>query len=310
MNSTSFTESTNSMTTTIETWFIPLNILMIVCTTSSIILSALFLLIIILDKTCHTVSMMLIANSCLTSLILGSLLLSFSIFTFENDLKQTSYEDSHCIFRAYIGYFSASVFHYSLLLQALYRYIIVVYPNYLFCQSAKFQRLSICLTWIFSLIHPLPYMFNNEIIYDVNNQICQLPFRLSFSLIYMSNCVYIIPVLLTMLIYFKLVRYVRGISKRVTSVNILIRARRELKMVQRIVILISILLTLGIPYTVFIFMSFFTTPPKYHFRIAFAFVDVSLPCVMIALFQFTDPLKASIMKRINARPDMVVAAIV
>jgi hypothetical protein len=110
-------------------------------------------------------------------------------------------------------------------------------------------------------------------------------------------------------IYFKLVRYVHEIGKRVTHLNILFRAQRQLKMVQGIVILISILLTLGFPYVLFVFMSFFTNLPKYHFRIAFIFIDVSLVFLMIVLFQFTDPLKASLVKRIKRQPNRVVATI-
>ena len=91
-------------------------------------------------------------------------------------------------------------------------------------------------------------------------------------------------------------------SKRVTPVNTLFRAQRELRMIRRIVYLVLILLILGFPYALFILMSFFNSAPKYHFRIAYIFVDVSLAFVMIALFQITEPLKTSIMKRINRRP--------
>jgi hypothetical protein len=112
-----------------------------------------------------------------------------------------------------------------------------------------------------------------------------------------------------MFIYFKLILYVREINKRVTPINTLFHAQRELKMVRRTVILISILFTLGFPYALFIFISFFTIPPKYHYRIAFLFIDVSSVLVMIALFQFTDPLKTSIMKLIKRRPNVVVATV-
>jgi hypothetical protein len=112
-----------------------------------------------------------------------------------------------------------------------------------------------------------------------------------------------------MFIYFKLLLYVHEMSKHVTPINTLFRAQRQLKIVQRIVILITIILILGLPYGVFTLMSFFTSPPKYHFRIAYIFIDVSLVFVMIALFQFTDPLKASIVKGIKRRPNRAVAAL-
>ena len=63
-------------------------------------------------------------------------------------------------------------------------------------------------------------------------------------------------------------------SKRVTTANILSRAQRELKMVRRTVILVTILVTACFPYALFLLLSFFNQAPKYHFRIAFVFIDV------------------------------------
>jgi len=242
---------------------------------------------------------MLIANSCLTAFIFGSDMLGTAIFMLQNDLKQIFYQDFFCIFRGYVGYVSATLFNFSFALQAIYRYIIVVYPNRLFCQSARFQGLLICLTWIFGIVYFIALMFIGEIIYNADNQICQLPLQLSFSIIYAMCGGYIIPILMIMFIYLRLVRYMKKMSKRVTPVNILSRAKRELKMVQRTVILITILIILAFPYILFIFMSFFNSAPKYHFRIADVFADASLVLVMIILFQFTEPLKTSMMKRIK-----------
>ena len=137
-----------------------------------------------------------------------------------------------------------------------------------------------------------------------------MPLRLSFLTIYNALCVYMIPISLTVLIYFKLVRYVREMSKHVTTANTLFRAQRELKMVRRSSYScywccndwFSIC-------TMLIFISFFTTPPKYHFRIAYIFVDVSLAFVMVVLFQFTDQLKTSITKRIHGQANVILPAI-
>jgi hypothetical protein len=310
MNRTCFVESTifinNSATQTNESWFIPLDILMIMCTTLAIILATFFLLIIILDKTCHTVPMLLVANSCLAAFIFGCSLLSIAIFTLENDLKQIQYQDSLCVFRGYLFYASGGAMDYSYVLQAAYRYIIVVYPNRLFWQSLRFQIFLICLTWLCDLLYPFAFLFTGDIIFIVNDQICQLPLRLSFSVTYIICYGYVIPVLMIMFIYLKLVQYVKGMSKRVTSVLNLARAQRELKMVERVIILLFTFLTLGVPYVVFFFISFFTNPPKYHFRIAFMFMDVTVILMMITLFQFTDPLKTSIKKIINGQANMVI----
>ncbi|CAF0842209.1 unnamed protein product [Adineta steineri] len=96
-------------------------------------------------------------------------------------------------------------------------------------------------------------------------------------------------------------------SKNVTTANNLFRAQRELKMVHRIVILVSILLSLGIPYASFLFMGFFTLPIKYHYRIAYTFVDISLVFVIITLFKFTDPIKLAIRNIRNQRTNTIAA---
>ena len=77
----------NSTTMINESWFIPIDILMIVCAVLVIISAVLFLFIIILDKTCHTVPMMLIASSCLGQLLSGCGVLRIWIFRLENDIK-------------------------------------------------------------------------------------------------------------------------------------------------------------------------------------------------------------------------------
>jgi len=296
-------------TTIVESWFIPFDILMLICLIFAIVFALIFLFNIIFDKTCHTISMIFVANSCLAAFILANVLLGMTIFTLQNDLKQIQYQDSLCIFRAYLDYVSCAAFYYSFLLQAIYRYVTVVYPTRLFWQSARTQILLISVTWMFAFVFPIPVMFIDQIVYNIDNQICQSPLRLSFFLIYAANCIYIIPNSMIMFIYLKLVLYVRGMGTRVTPVNTLFHAQRELRMVRRTVILITILFIFGFPYTLFVFMSFFTSIPTYHFRIAYIFLDISVVSVMIALFQFTDPLKMSIMKRINERTNIVMPTV-
>ena len=299
----------SSSTINIESWYIPIDILEIVCITFGIILSFIFLIIIIIDKTCHTVPMMLVGNSCLIGFIFGFLILSMRLFTLMNDIKQIEYKDMFCSFRGYFGYATCSIQNFSYLLQAIYRYLTVVYPNRLYYHSAKFQLILICFTWLFGILYPIVFLFTGEIVYNIDNQICQLPLRLSFSIIYMANFAYITPVALTMFVYFKLVRYVKEMSKRVTSSNRLSRAQRELKMVRRTVILVSILFILCFPYAMFIFLSFFMEIPKYHYRIAYIFVDGSYTFVLMIIFQFTDQLKTSIGKKIKGREVVVIPTI-
>ncbi|CAF1049244.1 unnamed protein product [Adineta steineri] len=258
-----------------------------------------------MDKTCHTVPMILVANSCLSALLCASDILWISIATLINDVKQIEYQNLFCIFCGYLTYVSCAVLNYSFLLQAFYRYMIVVCPTRLFWQLPQSQLLLIVLTWIYVLIFPTGFIFTGDIIYNMDNQICQIPLRFSFAIIFAVLCVYIIPVSITMFIYYKLVRFIHQMNQRIIPVNTLVRARRELKMFRRTVTLLMIIFILDFPYALFIFISFFNAAPKYHFRIAYIFVDIALACVMIVLFQFTDPLKTSILKKLNIELEMV-----
>jgi hypothetical protein len=300
----------NNLTTiNIESWFIPCDIFAVICLILVIILAVTFLFIAVIDKTCHTVSIMLVANSCLTELIFASNLLGMTVFVLENDLKQIQYQDSLCMFYGYMVLAACSFQNYSYLLQAIYRYILIVYPARLIYQSARFQILLICLTWICGIIYPIPIVFTNHIKYDADNQSCVIPLRLSFLTIINVFYVYMIPVGSIVFIYFQMVRYVKRISKRAATANTLFRAQRELKMIVRIIRLVSIVLSFGLPYSIFLFMSFFNSAPKYDFRIAFIFFDASLLFVMIALFRNTDPVKTSLMKKLNGRPNAIVATV-
>jgi hypothetical protein len=119
-----------------------------------------------------------------------------------------------------------------------------------------------------------------------------------------------IPLGALVFIYIRMVRYVKRMSERVTPVNTLSRAQRELKMIVRIMRLLSILLSFGLPYTIFMVMSFFNREPKYDFRIVYISLDASLAFAMIALFQQTDPVKTSLMKKMNGRPNAIVATVI
>ncbi|CAF3962223.1 unnamed protein product, partial [Adineta steineri] len=143
-------------------------------------MSLLFLCIVLTDKTCHTVPMILITNSCFAGFSFTLILFWVTIFTLHNDLQQIYYQDLFCNFRGYMGYVTCFATMYSYFLQAIHSYLIVIYPTRLFWQSAKFQFSLIILTWIAAFIYACPQIATNAIKYSVDDQICQLPLHLSF----------------------------------------------------------------------------------------------------------------------------------
>ena len=296
----------NSTRITTESWFLSFDSIMIITISLSIILGLIFLLIVITHRRCWSISMLLICNSCLAEVFLSCVLLCMAVFAFQNDLKHETGNISFCITISFLCYVTDAMQNYSYLLTAMYRYMSVVYPGRHLWQSTKFQIALIIGQWIFSVAYAVPFLITKQIVYNVDNQICQVPLHLSITMIYISIVLYAIPNLSIVCLYIKLVRYVRYISSRAALPNTLFHARRELRLIQRTFILSNILIILGIPYTIFLIMSFISTPPKYHFRIAYIFIDISVLAIMIMTHQFTQQTK-EIIERIFSRSTVVVA---
>ena len=292
-----------------ETWFVPVDIITNIGLLCGTLLVTVFFFVILFDKTCRTIPMLLVGNSCFSGIVFGALMFWMNLFKLMNDYAQVEYQDTFCNFRGYFGYSTCSIFNCSFLIQAVYRYVRVLYPARLIYQSWKFQLGLIVASWLFGILFPIGFMLDDEIRYNPANQICQLPLRFSRSIIYMALCAYVIPVSLTMIIYIVLVAYVKKMSKRVASNNRLSRAKQELKMVRRTVILVSILVIYCLPYAMFIVLSFFISIPKYQARISYIFIDPSYLFAIIALYQFTDPLKESIRKNFFKQNNHVLPAL-
>ncbi|CAF3864242.1 unnamed protein product [Rotaria sp. Silwood1] len=289
----------NSITIDFQSWFIPIDILNMISCVIAVLLGIVLLSVIIFDKLYQTVSMIFVTNSCLAEFLFGCDILAISLFTFYKDLKQNYSYDTFCILMGGISYLSVGIQNYSYLLQAIYRYALIVYPSKLFYQSVKFQAFLISLTWICYIIYAIALIWTGQVMYSVEDQICQMPLRLSFLMISNVFHIYFVPILSIIIIYLKMVRYVQEMSKHVIPANTLFHAQRELTMIRRILSLVFILVALGFPYSTFIIMSFFNSAPKYHFRIAASFDYASVACILIAVLQLTEPLKTSLIKRIH-----------
>ncbi|CAF1348384.1 unnamed protein product [Adineta ricciae] len=290
------TNNTTVMTTNVEWWLILIDVLMIISTVSASLLAIVFTIMVLMYRTCRTVSMMFSSNSCLAQILFGSTMAYIAVFSFENDRQQSAYQDSLCILRGYLGYVGCGLFFYSCALQTIYRYIVIVHPTRLSWQSARVQLITISVKWLYCFLTMFPWLLTGDITYSVVDQICLVPLRLSVPIVYNMLVLYVIPMSMIITIYMKLVHHMHKISTRATSAKTLFQIRRHFIVVCRIVIIVVILLILSIPYTVFNLMSFFTKPPKYHLRIAILVLDISQPLTMVIIFVSSQPVMDIIKK--------------
>ncbi|CAF1576173.1 unnamed protein product [Adineta steineri] len=281
-----------------EVWFLLFDIVGIISVSLSIIFGLLYLFIVIKHKTYSSVQLLLVCNSCIAVILFSCVLLNMTIFTLQHDLQHSSENNTlFCIILGFLSFITDGLQNYSYLLTAVYQYISVVYPNKIIWRTVKFQFYLVIIIWIVCIIDMVPVFVTGQISYNIDNQICQIPLRLSVSVIYVGAIIYMIPNFGIVAVYIKLTRYVHQISLRTISNNTLFHARRELKLVKRTFILSNTLIVIGIPYMIFNYMSFFTSPPKYYFRIAYICVDISVLMVVIIGYCFTPNIKTIIRKK-------------
>jgi hypothetical protein len=126
----------------------------------------------------------------MVEILYGSSMLSIAVFTLQNDIKQRAFQDKLCIFRDYLGFLGTALLLYSFTLQALYRYNVVVYPTRISWQSVRVRGTLVCFSWLFCIISLLPWLLMGTATYNVDNQVCILPFQLSVPIIYNVLLVY------------------------------------------------------------------------------------------------------------------------
>jgi len=286
----------------IDNWFLlTIDLSMIICSSLSIVLTIFFLIVIFYDRTCHTKAIFLVANSFFSILILSINSFGSFVYSFRNDFNQIEFADIFCYLYGYLGYSLSSIQNLSYFLQSLYSYTISVYPYDLFWQTYRTQILLIIFSWLFGFIYPLQFLLTNQLKYDVDNQMCQIPLRFTFSIVFITHCVFVIPMISILFVYMKLVRYIRRLNKRTIPLNVLRRTQCQLKLVRHLVILVGFISMICFPYAVFVFMSFFMKPPKYHLRIAIGSINFSSLIVIFIQFQFTDSLRTAVKRIFKCR---------
>ena len=163
------------------------------------------------------------------------------------------------------------------------------YPSRSFWHSYGTHILFICIAWIFVFVYPMGIfiqLVKSFMMLTIKYVSCFISCLFQSSI--WDLCVFGIPVSMIHFMYFILVRYVKRMNTLVTPNNTLVRARRNLKIIRRTVVLISIVVTVCFPYQLFVIMSFFNSAPTYNFRISYLFgaiLQLCLPYYFIRIYR-------------------------
>ncbi|CAF1369817.1 unnamed protein product [Adineta ricciae] len=227
-----------------------------------------------------------------------SITTSFNIQTFLGDIYGENFNSPTCILKGHVFYAFINALYYSFVNQAFYRYCRILYP-----MNRWFQLLRVYLIIFFvellliNIILSVQTYIWYDIIYLNNEYYCLLDYKRIRSVIWVVFNIYAIPLSLIIVIYFRVGRFLR---RQQTNHTLMIKQRqqRDFIILRRIIIIIGILIILGVPTIVLIFVFFITGEmhPLFH-RVMWFAVNLSAMTLSISLAIVTPQLKNMIWKK-------------
>jgi hypothetical protein len=195
--------------------------------------------------------------------------------------------DILCILRGHLIHsFAGSVYH-SICLQAFHRLFVTVFSHRPQLQNVKVLVIMLIIQWIFSLTFCLPKLNSYPMISDI----CLGPFHHRYVFIHLSFAVYLIPIIILIIIYSLILRYIKKKSSPYIVSN-KYRLHREISILRRIIIPVFIMLITGFPISVFFVQGQFSfQTPEYAVRIGMIFLCAGTSLAMLMNLIFTDSIR-------------------
>ncbi|CAF0794279.1 unnamed protein product [Adineta steineri] len=212
------------------------------------------------------------------------MLISMHIRSILGDLYNQSFDSSGCIFFGYVAIVLLGMLYMTFINQAFYRLIRIAYPQHRRFQSVKLYIILpiIEIIIITSILLCILIPFNG-MTYLPNDHFCNTTFTNIPSILPTAFVVYIGPFCCISFIYIHITRFIHQQGNKQTLV-IKQRQARDLLIIRRILIIVSLLLILGIPAMTVLFM-FVITGEEHPLlaRIVFFPISVSQAGLSVAL---------------------------
>ncbi len=237
----------SSSTTASSTYYTNYSIiapLSMALTIISVIICCIILMIIALTKPLHTVTHLLVCNTCISSIL-------YCVVQFNNYIYllfitwDTS--DLSCRWRGYFSYMSITAVVYSYFLQAVSRlFFAVLSTKYRWLTSFKIHYGLIFINWIIVLIVPLPAILTKDIPFHPAS-LCWVPKTHILHLAYTIFAYYLIPIIAIVAIYILIYRRLRRGGTHAFTQGPQRKSNRDLEVLRNIMILLSIYILGGVP---------------------------------------------------------------
>ncbi|CAF1550066.1 unnamed protein product [Adineta ricciae] len=268
-----------------------INIISLTITIFGTIIALIVLIYILLRrKTLYNIQLLLCANNYLLLFILGILTLTINIRIYHGDLKEVNNEKEtlSCRMNSYIFYVFMSAVYLAFILQATFRLCRLIYVSRQNLLNFRTYWFIIPLFWLFSFLLNLPLLLwhGQELIPSENA--CLVPKDDPRSIAYSILIIYGIPFLSIVLVYIRLIQFLRQQSLNRNFSEFKRFRHRDMKIFRRILIVVILLGIYGLPTAIMLLILAFTNELVICFyRILILSVSVCVLTLSLALVYIT-----------------------
>lgn len=251
------------------------------------------------------VSLLLTCNTCFAIICASSTLTWMTVSTLIGDFNLQSWKwmiFSACALRGYLHFVFVNAIYLSYVLQAGYRLFRIAFHEYKFLRSISSFTFYIVLQWILSFLLILPILiarpgYSSLISYLPDEFYCQVPMTSIRGIVFSILTVYFLPVCCIGIIYLWIIIYIRQRSQPLVMMIISVRrqTKRDRIILRRICLVMIVLLSLGIPSTIFV-LNFIRTKNLFwaSYRLGWMTIAISFALISLSSLYVTPQIHRSI----------------
>ena len=282
-------------------------IIIFFCSLTCLIALIFLSMVLVHPRRCFNFPTLLACNTCLAIFLFAGTNLAIAVQMYVWDQQIIVTADVLCPIRAYLHYATTALMYYSYILQALQRYCRIKGINIINTRTR--QLILIIIQWIIAFAFDLPILLTGHLDKLLSDNMCFLPTYEAGLQVYTAGLMFGIPNIVVTVLYRNLVSYVRT-STLTTTIISQRQMSRDVTMVRRIVLLISLLIFCGIPFCTFLLIAWTDSSrlPSYHLHASFLSLNASLPIMLASLLWITPDLRQvllSMISKVRPQPQIV-----
>ncbi|CAF1242397.1 unnamed protein product [Adineta ricciae] len=223
---------------------------------------------------------------------------SFTMQSLLGDHYGLEFDSQWCIFIGFIDPVVFGTLYWNFVNQAFYR----------FCRIIYFSRSSFQSSWLYFMLLPIelllvaillsPSLIWRDITYLPREHYCYISVMNVRGAVWIFSFAFGLPLSCLLMIYLRITLYLQHNTQNQRVLMVRQREQRDLTIIRRICVIVSLLMMLGVPALTILLISYIQNVENpYFFRVEWFFVSLSMFGIDFALIIFTPQLKSIFFKR-------------